>query len=92
MTRKLMTLEKLKIHCQRNDIFIPRGVKREYLVSAIIRHAYDGKKFRTKNCFGWWEKDNSTCLYCDYENQCFEVAIGMTKEEYFKKIERVHSD
>lgn len=84
--KKNISLKKLIEYCEKNEINVLKGAKREYYINAIIRHELNDKDFFSKDCFGWWENDNSECIYCDHEDKCFELSIGMKKEEYMKKI------
>lgn len=84
-----VTLKKLIEYCERNRIFIPSRPTRLYLTSAIIRYRFNGEEFHTKNCLGWWEDDCYECNYCEHEEKCFTVSIGMTREEYNKQLGKI---
>lgn len=78
-----MTNKKLIEYCKKNKIFLPLKITREYLVAAIFRHHNHEKDYKSfGDCFGFWEKDRSACLYCEHGDFCFGVSIGMPKEEY----------
>ena len=81
--KKLLTIKKLVEYCEKNDIFVPKKFKREYLIAAITRYAKHNQIIKfTMSCFGWWGHDNDICIYCDYEKECFEVSIGMNRNDY----------
>jgi len=86
-----VTKEKLKSYCDQKGIFVPPGATVEYLNAAIVRTALHDGKIDAKSCFGFWDSEDPACLTCDQEKICFRVAMGMEKEEYFKKLHNSES-
>ena len=89
-----MTKEKLEKYAKDRGIFVPPGASREYLCAAIVRaygHENSMHIHFAKSCFGAWEEDDSSCRVCDFADKCFETSLGMSKEEYFKKLERAEN-
>lgn len=75
-------------YCKEKGIAVV-GNSVEHLNAAIVRatlHNTDIER-KTDECFGFWEHENSTCMTCDFENRCFQASLGMSKQEYFKKLE-----
>lgn len=86
-----MKKRRLIEYCERHDIMVPSGATVDYLKKAIVRHHLNGKKIEGR-CFGFYSYDNSTCEYfCDYSEKCFATSIGMEKEKYFKKLEKLEN-
>lgn len=89
-----MTREKLEEYCKEKDIFVPSGATKEYLCAAIVRaygHTHTMNLTFPKSCFGAWDNEDSTCFVCDFNEKCFSTAMGISKEEYFKKLERAEN-
>lgn len=88
-----MNKKKLIDYCERHDIMVPPKATVEYLNAAIVRHNLNNKdiKIENKTCFGFWEHENTNCLTCDYEEECFRAAHGMSKEDYFKSLENLEN-
>lgn len=85
-----MKKEKLIEYCKSKGILVPTNPSIEFLNAAIVRASLHQTKIERKQdeeCFGFWENENSTCVTCDFEQKCFRASIGMSKEEYFKKLE-----
>ena len=84
----MLTKKKLKEYCEKNKINLPREASLEFMQAAVVRaslHSYSAPT--TQHCLGFWENDNATCMTCDLEKTCFQVSIGMEKEEYFDKMD-----
>lgn len=87
-----LTKKRLEEYCQKKKINVPRNASVEFLQAAIVRASmHNCLGPTTKNCFGLWENDNATCVTCDLEAVCFETSIGMSKEDYFKKMDALES-
>lgn len=82
-----MNKEKLLEYCKDHAIWVPTNAKIEQIHAAIVRASFHKGAPKTKQCFGWWENENSTCAICNLESQCFKASIGVEKQEYFKRLE-----
>lgn len=86
-----MTKEKLQKFCEEKKIFFPKNATKEYLHSAIVRASLHQAKINPKECFGFWEFENTACVTCDFEGKCFTISIGMGKKEFFSALERAEN-
>lgn len=87
-----MKKDKLIEYCKKHDIMVPPGAKVEYLNAAIVRHHLKNKDVKLeegRSCFGFWEHEDTDCVTCDHEKDCFKTSHGMSKEDYFAKLERL---
>lgn len=82
-----MRKEQLLRFCKEHEIWVPNDAKVEQIHAAIARAAMNKTKPKVKNCFGFWEHENSTCSLCDFEEHCFKASHGIEKSVYFKKFE-----
>jgi len=90
--KRIINRNDLIKYCKQHGIFIPneRTVKVKYLLSSIHRALMHGKspELTAGCCYGYWEKDNMDCEVCNFNDDCFEQSMGISKEEYNKKWEK----
>ena len=89
-----MKKDKLIEYCEKHEIMVPKGATVEHLNAVIVRHSLNKKDVKLEDgntCFGFWEHENTDCVTCDFEGKCFRAAHGTSKEDYFKKLERLEN-
>lgn len=88
-----MKKDRLLEYCEKHKIAVPKGASVEYLERAICRLYFDlgDATIKAENCFGYYGHEESACMVCDFEEKCFEASIGMKKEEYFAKLEKLEN-
>ena len=88
-----MKKERLIEYCKKQKIAVPPGASVDFLVRAICRLYLNltDAPVEAENCFGYHGHEESNCMVCDFEEKCFKASIGMSKEEYFKKLEKLES-
>jgi hypothetical protein len=88
----MLTKKRLLKYCEEKKINVPKNASLEFLNAAVVRAALHNHSAPTvETCFGFWEHDNATCMTCDADERCFELSIGMNKEEYFKKMDALEN-
>lgn len=63
----------------------------DQLIRSIVRASLHKRKVFKKECYGFWENEDSNCFTCDFEKQCFKASMGTDKKEYFKQIESLEN-
>jgi len=86
-----MIRKQLEEYCAKHSIWVPPKASKNYLEAAIARAVYHRGKSNKKNCFGYWAKEDSSCLVCDLSEACFEASMGMDMESYQKAFDAVEN-
>ena len=86
-----MNKAQLEKFCKEHGIVVPKGATTEYLNAAIVRASLHKKRVKGGSCFGFWAFEESACIVCDFEKNCFKASIGMEKDKYFKSLESLEN-
>lgn len=87
----MITREKLLQYCEKQKIAVHKSATLDQLIRSIVRASLHKTRIFRKNCFGFWENENSNCFTCDHEQNCFKSSFGIDKKSYFKQMENLEN-